>query len=74
MQRKEDRWLTQGFYVTPGLIDMHVHVFQGTVLDHQYSNGPSSVTPDGFTFRSGVTTVVDAGCAGWRSFPDFKEI
>jgi len=62
----------RGFYVTPGLIDMHVHVFQGTVLDHQYSNGPSSVTPDGFTFRSGVTTVVDAGCAGWRSFPDFK--
>ena len=24
------------------------------------------------TFRVGVTTVVDAGCAGWRTFPDFK--
>ncbi len=62
-----------GFYVTPGLIDMHVHVYQGTNLDQQYMNGPSSVTPDGFTFRVGVTTVVDAGCAGWRTFPDFKK-
>ncbi|MDY0098931.1 MAG: amidohydrolase/deacetylase family metallohydrolase [Bacteroidales bacterium] len=62
----------EGFYVTPGLIDMHVHVFQGTNLDQTYMNGPNSVTPDGFTFRVGVTTVVDAGCAGWRTFPDFK--
>ncbi len=62
----------KGMYVTPGLIDMHVHVYHGTILDHQYCNGPNSVVPDGFTFRSGVTTVVDAGCAGWRSFPEFK--
>lgn len=62
----------KGLYVTPGLIDMHVHVFQGTNLDQEYMNGPSSVVPDGFTFRVGVTTVVDAGCAGWRTFPDFK--
>ena len=62
-----------GFYVTPGLIDMHVHVFQGTNGDQQYMNGPSAVTPDGFTFRVGVTTVVDAGCAGWRTFPTFKK-
>ena len=62
-----------GFYVTPGLIDMHVHVYQGTNLDQQYMNGPASVTPDGFTFRVGVTTVVDAGCAGWRTWPDFKK-
>jgi dihydroorotase len=63
----------RGFYVTPGLIDMHVHVFQGTNPDQQYMNGPNSVMPDGFTFRVGVTTVVDAGCAGWRTFPDFKK-
>jgi len=62
----------EGFYVTPGLIDIHVHVFHGTYLNQQYMNGPSSVVPDGFTFRVGVTTVVDAGCAGWRTFPDFK--
>ncbi|MDR2887083.1 MAG: amidohydrolase/deacetylase family metallohydrolase [Bacteroidales bacterium] len=64
-----------GMYVTPGLIDNHVHVFHGPNLnngDIMYMNGPNSVPPDGFTFRVGVTTVVDAGCAGWRSFPDFK--
>jgi dihydroorotase len=62
----------RGLYVTPGLIDIHVHVFNGTYLDQQYMNGPNSIPPDGFTFRAGVTTVVDAGCAGWRTFPDFK--
>lgn len=63
----------RGLYVTPGLIDIHVHVFNGTNLDQQYMNGPSAVPPDGFTFRVGVTTVVDAGCAGWRTFPDFRK-
>ena len=29
--------------------------------------------PDGFTFRVGVTTVVDAGCSGWKNFEDFKQ-
>lgn len=62
----------RGLYVTPGLIDMHVHVFFGTQQDHGYSNGMLSLVPDGFTFRTGVTTVVDAGCSGWRSFPTFK--
>jgi dihydroorotase len=62
-----------GLYVTPGLIDIHVHVFNGTNLDQQYMNGPSAIPPDGFTFRVGVTTVVDAGCAGWRTFPEFKK-
>jgi dihydroorotase len=62
-----------GLYVTPGLIDIHVHVFNGTNMDQQYMNGPNPVPPDGFTFRVGVTTVVDAGCAGWRTFPEFKK-
>jgi len=61
-----------GLYVTPGLIDIHAHLFQGINPDQQYMNGPSSITPDGFTFRVGVTTIVDAGCAGWRTFPIFK--
>ena len=29
------------------------------------------LAPDGFTFRSGVTTVVDAGSSGWRNFGSF---
>lgn len=61
-----------GMYVTPGLIDLHGHVFAGTEPDHAYSNGFSSVAPDGFYQRVGVTTVVDAGGAGWKSFPLFK--
>jgi dihydroorotase len=62
----------KGFYVTPGLIDIHVHVFAGTNLDQTYMNGPNAVAPDAFTFRTGVTTVVDAGSSGWRTFPEFK--
>jgi dihydroorotase len=63
----------KGLYVTPGLIDIHVHVFFGTEPDHYLSNGLVAVVPDGFTFRVGVTTVVDAGGAGWKSFPEFKK-
>jgi dihydroorotase len=61
-----------GLYVTPGLVDLHVHVYAGTGRRGAY-DGDNSVYPDGFTFRSGVTTVVDAGCSGWRNFPDFKD-
>src|SRR5882757_4253401 len=32
-----------GLLVTPGLIDMHVHVFYGVEPDHAYSNGMASV-------------------------------
>jgi len=63
----------KGMYVTPGLIDMHAHVFFGTEPDHYLSNGMVAVVPDGFTFRVGVTTVVDAGGAGWKSFTTFKK-
>jgi len=62
----------KGLYVTPGLIDMHVHVYNGTGEKGSYA-GDLSVPPDGFTFRAGVTTVVDAGCSGWRNFEDFKD-
>lgn len=62
-----------GMYVTPGLIDMHVHVFNGTDVESYIANGPTSVPPDGFTFRAGVTTVVDAGSAGWKNFRQFKK-
>lgn len=60
-----------GLYVTPGLVDIHTHVYTGTGEPRSYA-GDNSVYPDGFSFRVGVTTVVDAGGAGWRNFDDFK--
>ncbi|MBV9502108.1 MAG: amidohydrolase/deacetylase family metallohydrolase [Acidobacteriaceae bacterium] len=62
----------KGFYVTPGLVDIHVHVYASTGERNSYA-GDNSVFPDGFTFRVGVTTVADAGCAGYRNFEDFKQ-
>jgi dihydroorotase len=61
-----------GLYVTPGLIDIHVHAYNGTGERDSYA-GDNSVPPDGFTLRNGVTTVVDAGSSGWRNFDDFKD-
>ncbi len=61
-----------GLFVTPGLVDTHVHVYAGTGMKGAYS-GDNSVYPDGHTFRSGVTTVVDVGGSGWRNFADFKD-
>ena len=63
----------KGLFVTPGLIDIHTHNFVGTNADQAYMNGPAGVIPDGHTFRSGVTTIVDAGSSGWRTFPEFKK-
>jgi dihydroorotase len=62
----------KGMYVTPGLIDMHSHNFFGTKPNHYLGNGLEALPPDGFTFRCGVTTVVDAGGAGWKTFDAFK--
>ncbi len=62
-----------GLYVTPGLIDIHTHNFWGTnMAGINYKDGPHGIQPDGFTLRSGVTTVVDAGSSGWRDFEKFK--
>ena len=61
-----------GLYVVPGLIDLHAHVFHGTEPDAYLSNGMVAVPPDSHSFRSGQTTLVDVGGAGWRSFPQFK--
>lgn len=38
----------KGMYVTPGLIDMHAHVFAGTEPDHYLSNGAEALAPDGY--------------------------
>lgn len=59
-----------GLYVSPGLINIHTHVFAGS--NAGFTDGTSSQLPDAFGPRAGITTVVDAGTAGWRTFPDFK--
>ena len=63
----------KGLYVSPGLIDIHSHNFHGTEPHSYLSNSFTALPPDGFSFRTGVTTVVDAGGAGWRNFQLFKE-
>ena len=55
-----------GHYVTPGIIDMHAHVF------HTHRRSRLSLDPHVQTFSAGVTTVVDAGTSGWRDLADFK--
>jgi dihydroorotase len=61
-----------GLYVCPGLIDIHTHVFVGSKPD-KFADGILSLSPDDFTFKAGITTVVDAGTSGWRNFPTFKD-
>ena len=55
-----------GLYVTPGLIDIHVHVY------HTREPEGLSVIADHHSFRSGVTTMVDTGTAGAKHFLHFK--
>src|SRR5438105_4250975 len=55
----------RGCYVVPGLIDSHAHVFAGV--------GEMGITPDEIGVGSGVTTIIDAGSAGWATFEGFRE-
>jgi dihydroorotase len=52
----------RGLYVTPGLVDIHAHVFG-------YSG---SLLADDTALLTGATTIVDAGGAGWRTFDEFR--
>ena len=61
-----------GLIVVPGLIDIHSHNFHGTIPNRYLSNSFSALPPDGFSFRSGISTIVDVGGAGWRNFEVFK--
>ena len=63
----------KGLVISPGLIDIHGHHFHGTEPSSYLSNSFTALPPDGFTFESGITTVVDVGGAGWRNFNQFKE-
>ncbi|MBV8453703.1 MAG: amidohydrolase/deacetylase family metallohydrolase [Deltaproteobacteria bacterium] len=52
-----------GTIVTPGLIDLHAHVFEGFTR--------LGVHPDQAGVYAGVTTIVDAGSAGCATFGGF---
>ncbi len=54
-----------GSLVTPGLIDIHVHVYDGVA--------PVGIPPDPNCIAKGVTTVIDAGSAGAHTFPGFRK-
>ena len=54
-----------GKIVTPGLIDLHTHVFPDV--------GPYGIEPDPYCVMRGVTTVIDAGTSGAYSFPAFRK-
>lgn len=60
-----------GCYVTPGCLDIHTHLFHTAGNPHAWA-GEYSVPPDVFSFKSGTTTMVDTGSAGWRNFPLFR--
>ena len=55
----------RGKVVTPGLIDLHAHVYDGV-------NG-NGVEADLVGVRAGVTTIVDAGSAGCDTFGGFPK-
>jgi dihydroorotase len=55
-----------GKLVTPGLIDVHAHVFEGV--------NRTGVNPDLGGVYSGVTTIVDAGSAGSATFGGWRHI
>jgi dihydroorotase len=59
-----------GLYVTPGILDIHTHVYPFHPGPRSYVE---SVNADAHLFAAGVTTTVDAGTAGWKHFLDFKE-
>ena len=49
----------EGLIIASGLIDIHAHVFVGSKPE-TFADGFLSVSPDDFTLKAGVTTVVDA--------------
>ncbi len=56
-----------GKVVTPGLIDLHCHVFNGLAKFSSYA-------PDQAGVLSGVTTAVDAGTTGASTFTSLRDL
>lgn len=61
-----------GLVVTPGLVDLHVHVFHGGDKDRYLARTKLAAPVDEIAPRSCTTTAVDAGSAGHKSFPVFE--
>lgn len=61
-----------GLYVTPGLVDIHVHVYAGTGVKGSYA-GDNSVYPDDHGPKACTTTMADAGSSGHITFEDFEQ-
>ena len=59
-----------GLYVTPGILDIHTHVYPFRPGPKSYIEG---MNPDAHLLASGVTTTLDVGTAGEDHFLDFKE-
>jgi len=59
-----------GLVVTPGILDIHTHVYPFKLTPRSYIEG---MNPDAHLLASGVTTTLDVGTAGWEHFLDFKE-
>jgi dihydroorotase len=64
----------RGLLVTPGLVDLHTHVFSGSEANHYLAGTTLAASADEAAPRSCTTTVVDAGSAGHRSFPAFARV
>lgn len=69
----------RGLFVTPGLVDIHVHIGYGGVPDNWYSASARAHTPPfgvpaDLMLTSGVTTVVDTGSSGAETFLREKEM
>lgn len=60
-----------GCIVSPGLIDMHCHIYP--VFPYVRRDSLRTTNAEEHMVRCGVTTAVDAGTCGWRNFGDFKE-
>jgi dihydroorotase len=60
-----------GHYITPGILDIHTHVYTFRPTASSYVDG---LNADAHLLSCGVTTTVDAGTAGWVNFPEFKEL
>lgn len=61
-----------GAVVSPGLIDMHCHIYPMCGVADKSMTLPT-IDGEAHMFRNGVTTAVDAGTCGCRDFFDFKE-